>query len=776
MDFSAKKDLIANIDDEVKILHPLLSHMLRNLEGVQSVVYTHGPNEKGADFVLSRIDQSIGTVGYVGVIAKTGKILANFTEIERQIDECRLPRLVQGMPGQVRLSEVWIVTTAHISRNAQEKISEKYSSQKVVFIDGESLTSLVDRHANYFWYDVPSEIGRYLQNLSMRLSALDSEHSVLSGIDAGDFYIEPDIQEYSRAGYVRKGKPRRPRMVNLLTEVLRHRVSVLEGEMGFGKSRAARHVANYFCAPDRYRQRGVLPIFFTFKEMLESGLSLRQLISETLGVHLSGKLIESATILVILDGIDEAIRHVNWKEFLDGLIAEAHSQNNVHVFFTTRPFRLLDEQLTIFQRTQRFLLRPLSFRKIIEFIERACASLSLPGRLFEDLQKSDLFRQLPQSPIAAALLSRLLAQNTNDLPSNLTELYAKSIENLLGRWDIVKGGCTEKEYKDAERVAMALAEFFVENSLSAMSLHEAMGLVQEWHAKRNTNVPLKALQERVLYKSGIFVCDEEQGLVCFRHRSFGEFLYAKERDRRNSPLPAVDSFSPDSIYVQFFYTGLRGDCEEHLRDLMAYPPKNELEMWLKILVMPDYLLAGYQTPYELTETNLYKLFIEAANLYLQIRAGKSSTRLVDLPEMHLLWFFQRVIRDAFEYEFFRSAIQSTIIRINDELVDSNVKYYALFFAACFAAQLDDASGFEFLLREYGVEKLPLQLSLALKLEGESRKDFSKLPRLREHEKKLNRVLQPPSGSSGTEMLAKRRMMDDLFAMPIRAHPKAEYVP
>lgn len=256
--------------------------------------------------------------------------------------------------------------------------------------------------------------------------------------------------------------------------------------------------------------------------------------------------------------------------------------------------------------------------------------------------------------------------------------------------------------------------------------------------------------------------------MAFRHRSFGEFLYALSRDRENRPVDPTESFRSDFIYIQFFYTGLRGDCETHLRALMGHEPRNESEAWLKILLMPDYLLAGYQTPYSLTEENLYKLFIGAAELYLKIRSGETNTRLSELPEMHLLWFFQRIVRGAFEFEFFRRAIPETILRLDQELTDSNTKYYALFFAACFAAEMGDPSGLEFLIKSYGSEKLPLPISLALRIEGETNKDFSKLPRIREHEKKLNALLLPTHGNSGFDEIMRRRALDDLFMKPVKS--------
>ena len=67
---SAKLDSIKN---EVSDLHPLLDAVLPKLPRVQAVEYHHGVSEMGADFVVSRTNDTFGTIEYIGVIAKVGK-------------------------------------------------------------------------------------------------------------------------------------------------------------------------------------------------------------------------------------------------------------------------------------------------------------------------------------------------------------------------------------------------------------------------------------------------------------------------------------------------------------------------------------------------------------------------------------------------------------------------------------------------------------------------------------------------------------------------------
>ncbi len=125
-----------------------------------------------------------------------------------------------------------------------------------------------------------------------------------------------------------------------------------------------------------------------------------------------------------------------------------------------------------------------------------------------------------------------------------------------------------------------------------MSETEARIMVKDWHSKRNTNVSLDTLQERVFEKSGIFSIDKDSGTLAFSHRSFGEYLFAQKCVRSHNLVKGIESFDPYWVYIQFFQTGLLGDCEAHLRELLSLKPTDEYLAWRKIMFMPDYFLAG----------------------------------------------------------------------------------------------------------------------------------------------------------------------------------------
>ena len=140
-----------SVKDEVNDLHPLLKAVLPKLPRVQSVEYHHGVNEMGADFIIGRTNDTFGNIEYIGVIAKVGRIVQNLGDIERQIDECGLPRLVEGGKKKIRITEIWIVATKHITHGAKEKIFHKYSTRKIEFIDGSHLERMVDAYTPLAW-------------------------------------------------------------------------------------------------------------------------------------------------------------------------------------------------------------------------------------------------------------------------------------------------------------------------------------------------------------------------------------------------------------------------------------------------------------------------------------------------------------------------------------------------------------------------------------------------------------------------------------------------
>lgn len=773
MDNATKRETIKQITDEVKDFHPLLEAVLSKLPGVSSYEYTHGQFERGADFVLERTDNALGRKTYVGVVAKAKKITSDISDVEEQIRECAEERYYKVF-NKVRCPEVWVFSAQGYSERAKEKIHKRFADRLIHFFGPEDLVGLVDDYHSYFWFDLPHHLGGYFQSLMRRLQVLDENTSIVQIPGAGTIDIELDTFEQVEKAYRDKqhaGSDTRD--TSFLHEAKFSSVSVLQAEMGFGKSRLTRRLAQSMCSADAYKKDHLVPIYTSFKQFvdLHNG-NLDKLLHASLGESAPVLDDPKCTIVCILDGLDElnGDESTRQKRF-QAVVEAAKARLNVRLVITARPTKSLEESLLLNRQARLFGIRPLSLSKMVKYLEQVCTSANLPERLYEDLRRSQLFKQLPKSPIAAGLFSNLLAQNHQEVPQSLTELYAKSLDLMLGRWEQKKYLATEKQFQTAELVAEQLAEFFIDNQLVYISEVEAIEHVRRYFEKRSLDVNQKEVIGLLFERSNVFSKDSESGTVCFRHRSFAEFLCAKRKNRQHNFKVEQVALNPAWSNVMFFYAGLRLDCSDLLSTVQALEPRSEYEEWMKIMAVPSYLLAAYQTEFTAVEDNAHRVLIDAAKLYLKVRKGETSTGLTNLSEMHLLYLFKIVIVESFSYKYFQKAFESIALHIDASDNTTEAKQYAIFFLGCAAIELEDETIFKYLLQNTPIDKLPIAVSLAIRAELEAHTNVHNSPLLRSHRARLQRFLMPQDNKSKQGAMALKNTVKELFEKPLKARQR-----
>lgn len=766
MDHSAKRTLVEKIDDEVKTLHPLLEDIFHRLASVQYVEYTHGPDEKGADFVIERRDEALGTTNFIGVVAKCDKILQSFGDVERQIDECGHPRLIKNGQQTVRLPEVWVVTSKSISQNAKEKILEKFSTKKVNFFDADWLVNQIDQHASHFWESIDGDVGRYLGMLDKRLGVITAQTSISTTPEVSSIQIEVDVEELESDRYIQKKRVSRTRLINIKEEILNNKVSLIEAQMGFGKSHLARRIATHFADATLYKDTAILPVYATFNTYASANVTLDEFVKSQIGTVCMQKIdAAGGRVLLILDGIDEALAdHERCHNKVDELITSIKAKNNWLLVLTSRPWKALEDLASRNGGIKRYRIRPLSLGKIVSYLRAVSETLKIPNKLIEDLAHSGLFKQLPHNPIATTLLANIIKQEKYELPSSLTELYAKTVELMLGRWDERRQISSEKQYKASERLARLLARHMIDNQLVYMSKNEIRQMFRSFLADRQTGVSLDDTFDYLVNRSTLFGVFEDTDAVFFKHRSFAEYLYAKDAYESRNLTISDRAFDTYWANIYFFYIGTRSECPDLIDDLVKVDSKQTVHRVHRLLNMGNYMLAGYETPYVHIQKALDTVLLEAARLYLDIRHGRVPNGLSGLTEMQLLWSFTTAVRHCYGYEFFRKALPLSMLEIDENLAPCDeARPYALFFAACSLADIDDTTGFTYLLDKNSATDLPIQISFALKCEmSYMGKTFAHSKAVKEFEKRLKKVLQ----IGGDGKLAQDSRMKLLFHEPI----------
>jgi hypothetical protein len=721
-----KKAIIEGLESEVNDIHPILERIFPKLPRVEIVEYTHGKDEMGADFILGLRDDIIGDTEFVGIIVKKGKIAQDITDVERQIDECEEERLILNGKKKIRLDEVWVINNSNVTSGAKTKIHRKFSSKKIKFIDYSILCSWIDKYLPSYWYTIPPAVGSYLQSLAITLAEENKAHSLLPS-SSNDFYVPQDLRKVeftygkkTKKGAKRKGAPKKE-TVSVFQSIESNKITFIEGSPGSGKSQMLRNAAEHYASPVIYLDKKLIPIFISYDDICKKYKSdIGELLKATFNdIGLDGDITDHQFILLI-DAIDE---HSDGCQVatdnLKPLLEEISQYPSCKSVLTTRPLdsKEIDEILS--DHIPRLEIVPLNMRKVAQFIQNICTKARVSDRLLDDLRNSILFKQLPMTPIAAILLAHLVDEESKDLPSNLTELYMRYTELMLGRWDMRKGIESQKEFEAAKNIVMSFAEYSVKNKLGCVSDTETMQMFSQYLDARNLDIDAELLFDRVTSRSGILQRNELKGVVSFKHLSFAEFFYAMFKTNHTEPHFINERiYDPDWSNVYFFYIGLKKDCEDVLMQMLSIPVKDEDDAFFKMALFGDYLMAAYTTPYIVIERALTAILLETGQYLNDILSGSSTTKFSNVPPMRLLEFFKIIISNAYGYEYFRKAMDGASVEIlSNKTISDDLKGYSLFFLATMYVALKEPNPFDGLIDELK-DKLPLVVQFGILYESD----------------------------------------------------------
>jgi hypothetical protein len=755
-----KRKKLQNIKSEVDELHPLLHMLFEKMSEIQHIEYTHGKDEMGADFVLSRLDNTFGTIDYIGVIAKLGKIVQDFADIDRQIDECSVPRTYFGGKEKIRISEIWVIVTEHITKGAQEKINEKYKIRKIQFISGSRLAELIDKYAIHYWNDIPLKTGEYLFQIRTKYNEIDKNLSLLN-VDDRSFYVQQDIYYNPPENEYKKQKSHHSlyHKVDIFEEIEKGKILLVEGGMGSGKSKLIRKLIDEYSNPDIFSEKKLLPIAISYKDLVDNyGSDHTLLISELNGKWDFTDL--DIQYLVLIDAVDEKNQSAEDRiSELRNITDKLEADPRVTAVITSRYLKGYNRVDYFDGIIKRYELQYLTVSKMIEFLKTLCCQLSVANRILEDLKKSQLIQELPKTPIAAIILAKLINENPEDLPSNLTELYMKYSELMLGRWDVEKGLQSQKEYQALDSILMDLSKYMIEAEINHISTGDMIEIFKKYLNSRNLDIIPEELYQKMVDRCEMVAVDLDSNSLFFKHRTFAEFFYAKYLHRNNSLEISEKAFDIYWTSIYFFLLGIQKDHPEALQKLINLHPQNEVRRWLKIINMSNYYLAAYASPYDIVAEGLSKIYIEAAHLFQDIIFHKVKPLFQGISHMGMLYFVQLVVRESYSYDYFKNAIEDAALKISESMeYDDETKAYAIFFLNVTYIDLKGTDSFDFLLKDYE-KRMPLDLALAIKHESKDLAVHSKL--MKKQDKYIKSIMVEKDKNRPI-----RSKIDELYNRPI----------
>ena len=717
MDHNSKIKVIEQFNDEVNELHPFLKDLLNKFPDIKHVEYTHGNYEYGCDFVLIREDTILMMEKYIGVIVKSKKIHQDDVDlIERQINEAfKLDRIILNGQKKIKIDNVWFITNKNITKNAQEKISGYFKERDISFISSDHLVKYIDKYFPEYWNNMTANISNHIIKIRTIVAEEDKRYTIIPHLDP-EFYIEPDIIKWNNDGYThQKSKSKILEHINIKEAIEKERFIIIEAEMGFGKSKLIRQLIKYYSSPEIYEKKKILVFPLKYSELFLDEKFCPDHLFDIYSLSVDEINKHEKSVLMI-DGFDEKEEDIENKfNHINSLENFIQKNKKITILLATRKFNEYLDGKNQNSIIKKYEIRGLTLKKIIMFLEQLCKQLNLKDRIIEDIKNSPLFKELPSSPIAAILLSRLFESNSQDLPANLPELYSMYMELVLGRWDIDKGIESLREFEVVQSVLYEMAYYFIDNQCDYMTQLEYKEIIDNYLKLRNIPIFYDRIDDILIKRSGVLLRNERQGIIIYSHRSFIEFMYAKGKSINNNLKVTNKIFNLSWQNIYYFYVGIKKDCIDYLNEIIKIEPVNEGEKMLRLVNLSNIFLAAHTTPYSFFKDNLYIVFTDAARLYVDDVLKEKKSIFAKFPQLIALWWIQLVIKECYAFNFFKDALEETALIIDDMNIDDTNKIYSLFFLGTTGLKLKIYEPFRFLLTKYR-DRLPDDISVGIENE------------------------------------------------------------
>lgn len=436
-----------------------------------------------------------------------------------------------------------LVCPAKINDAARSHISAALVGKHVQFFDEDNLISQIDADCPDVWNEITANVTPYLRSLAKlvdeqgvisrdTLDQIGLKTNVVGAADGS--YVEVKlVRPTTRIEVIRGQRNERLEFEEVtgqqIAKVRGGRILIL-GDAGSGKSTLLVRMAYLMAkagvtAKDSYQ----IPLRVRATELADNHQTavldvcfdaIRRLTNIPLQPFSDEDLIEGRVTLLV-DGLDEVSSDLARNELMSRLEEVAAKYPRITLVITTRPYASI-ERIDGIEKYTRYRISPISFRDAERIIHKIRGRNFDPAPSLEALRRLDSQHGMDLNPLLVTVFGLLADAEKKDLPANISELFSKFTELMLGRWDSNKG--ISQQYQSVLKNDL-LARF-------AFSLHGsrrtrfARSEFRSFAEMRLDEIDLTSnldvVIEETLDRSGLFRGDKNS--LEFRHHMIQEFF------------------------------------------------------------------------------------------------------------------------------------------------------------------------------------------------------------------------------------------------------------
>lgn len=513
---------------------------------------TCGPEEFGKDAIFVETDK-LGVDNIIAVQTKTGNVNMsgdpsnNIHSLVTQLQTAlKQPHVCVQTKRKVLPTAVYAIASGRINQAARSYIESQLNDARLRFLDRDDLISKIDETCPELWAGVISDISPYLKALANRVEDLSIStdanlvHSSIGAyVAASDGrYIDVKLSYHTSKLVKRSGKvteefdfEETSGTLALSGNAVR---ALLLGDAGSGKTtlliRLAYLVAKKFISStENYR----VPVFARAHELVGlNGLSIFSALESIVmklndvdKVPFSIDDLSDGRVVLLVDGLDELADAADRQEAIDFANRFINEYPKCSIAIATRPYTSIS-QIEGIAKFKRYRISPLSMRdaeKLLEFSSDKEKAESKEWKR-EILRKLDNVHGIELNPLLVVVFSVSSGLEKRDIPANITELFAKFTELMLGRWDEKKGMSQQYQARVKEHLLAAFAFQLQSRGESRFARQEFVDFCKERLSEMNLLADLDTVTNEIIYRSGLVRGEDE---LEFKHHLLQEYFASK---------------------------------------------------------------------------------------------------------------------------------------------------------------------------------------------------------------------------------------------------------
>lgn len=508
-----------------------------------------GPGEHGKDAIFIEQDR-LGFMQVLAVQTKkgnmnlAGKAHSNIVEAVTQLKTAISTTVVLLKDRKkVTPNRAILCASGKINDAARDHILTQVGNPNIQFLDVEDLIPVIDEKMPELWLGIDADILPYFKAIKhftigdgeIELRGGTKPDVVLQGAASDDVFVSLNLHRTTIKLKKYRGKTIEvPHFEEFpLTSIIgkKSRRVLIIGEAGSGKSTSLLRVA-YVIASKGFEDDPNYKIPILLKsidilknkpiDLVEYCDQTTKTLANTTKSSFTLKDLSDGRVVLLIDALDELPTDDDRRFVLDLIEHFGSAYPKTQIILTTRPYRFISE-LSQLKRYEDFRICPISWKQAEKIVTTVTAHRKIPKAQSQELlRRLEKIHGIELNPLLVAVFAATNDYTKQDIPANITELFKKFTELMLGRWDESKGLKHQYQAPLKDFVLTRIAFQMHGQKKTSILREEAEKIVQHELQARGHEADTELILSEIFDRSGLFRvsgCEIE-----FRHHLLQEFF------------------------------------------------------------------------------------------------------------------------------------------------------------------------------------------------------------------------------------------------------------